>query len=176
MAAVLAAAHAKASPIIAVDLVQSRLDLAKEFGATHTVLVAASIDTASVIQAIKAPTKWDGAGVNYAVEASGSQQAWNMALASLGPGGHLASCGSPGPGRAYDVQPHDLITGAKSWSGVLMGCSNPRSVSHRTCQRIFRGKKLIMALSTVHPIPDRPPQSWKIPYREDDKGISARRH
>ncbi len=64
-AAIMAAAICPLSKIIAVDLKENRLELAKKCGATHTI----NAGSGDVVEAIKKLT--DGRGATYAVECSG---------------------------------------------------------------------------------------------------------
>ena len=64
-AAIMAAAISPLAKIIAIDLKDNRLELAKKCGATHTI----NASSGDVVQMIKDLT--GGRGVNYAVEASG---------------------------------------------------------------------------------------------------------
>jgi aryl-alcohol dehydrogenase len=123
MSAILAAAALDVSTIIAVDFVQSRLDLAKTFGATHTFLASHT----GLLQEIRALTKWK-AGVEYAVDATGNVKALKMAYECMAPYGHLCSCGTPGPGHQPPFDIHSIVCEGKTYSGVLEGGSNPPEV------------------------------------------------
>lgn len=124
MAAILAAKHLGVQTIIAVDLVQSRLELAKEFGATNTVVGS---DTDALDQ-IRSHTKWN-LGVTHAVEATGVLPVLKTAFDSLASFGHLASIGNPGVGITPPFEINDVVNGGKTWSGVIMGGGDPQQVS-----------------------------------------------
>jgi aryl-alcohol dehydrogenase len=124
MAAILAAKHLGVQTIIAVDLVQSRLDLAREFGATHAV-VGSDKD---VLDQIRSHTKWN-LGVTHAVEATGVLPVLKTAFSSLASFGHLASIGNPGVGVTPPFEINDVVNGGKTWSGVIMGGGDPQQVS-----------------------------------------------
>ena len=64
MAAIMAAKIAGCNKVIAVDVVPSRLEMAMELGATHTVN-GKEVDTVAAIKDIT------GGGANYSVECSG---------------------------------------------------------------------------------------------------------
>ncbi len=123
MSSILASAALNVSTIIAVDLVQSRLDLAKTFGATHTFLASDQ----DILDKIRQLTKWK-AGVEYAVDATGNVKALKMAYECMAPFGHLCSCGTPGPGHQPPFDIHDMVCEGKTYSGVLEGGSNPPEV------------------------------------------------
>lgn len=64
-AAIMAAAICPMAKIIAIDLKENRLELAKKCGATHTI----NASSGDVVQAIKDLT--GGKGVDFAVECAG---------------------------------------------------------------------------------------------------------
>jgi alcohol dehydrogenase len=78
------------SKIIAIDLDESRLRRAKDFGATDTVN-SADVDWKDQVLALT-----DGAGVDVAIEAVGIPQTFTMATVLVRPGGHVANIGVHG--------------------------------------------------------------------------------
>lgn len=89
MSAVMAAKMRGAKEIIAVDLQQGRLDLAKRLGATQTLLGNDS-ELLSKIQQICPPN-----GVNYAVDCSGVPKVVETMVECLGTRGRAATVGAP---------------------------------------------------------------------------------
>lgn len=89
MSAVMAAKLRKAKVIIAVDLQQSRLDLAKKLGATHTIL-GNEEDIVAKVHQIAPPN-----GVNFAVDCSGAAKVVETMLDCIGTRGRAASVGAP---------------------------------------------------------------------------------
>ncbi len=83
MSAIAAAAIAGADPIIAVDLVDSKLQFAREFGATHGIN-AANTDPVAAIRAI------NPGGVDYALDAVGAPQTALQILQAVREGGPRA--------------------------------------------------------------------------------------
>jgi len=75
------------SKIIAIDLDASRLQRAKDFGATDTVNSGDSNWKEQVLALT------DGAGVDVAIEAVGVPQTFTMATVLVRPGGHVANIG-----------------------------------------------------------------------------------
>ena len=116
MSALMAAAVSACSTIIAVDTVDSRLDLAMELGATH-VVNAKKADPPTVVKDI---TK--GKGTNYAVDASGTGVTARTALRCTHYFGTLAIIGSGGE-FTLDIGA-DL--GARIITGITEGRSIPR--------------------------------------------------
>lgn len=89
MSAVMAAKLRGAKEIIAIDLQQSRLDLAKKLGATQTVL-GNDPDLIEKVKRICPPT-----GVNYAVDCSGVPAVIESMVDCLGTLGKGATVGAP---------------------------------------------------------------------------------
>jgi Zn-dependent alcohol dehydrogenase len=89
MSAVMAAKIRGAKEIIAIDLQQSRLDLAKSLGATATIL-GSDPDIISKLQEISPPN-----GVNYALDCSGVPAVIETMIKCLGTRGRAASVGAP---------------------------------------------------------------------------------
>jgi threonine dehydrogenase-like Zn-dependent dehydrogenase len=75
-----------AAEIFGIDLNPFRLDVARKFGATH-VIRAGDGAVAEILRATK------GRGVDVAIEALGTQETFENALAVLKPGGTLSSVG-----------------------------------------------------------------------------------
>jgi aryl-alcohol dehydrogenase len=83
LAAVMAASLVGAAPIVGVDVIPGRLELALELGATH-VIDSRQEDIAARLAAIT------GSGVDYVVETTGSPQLHRLAVNMLNPGGRVA--------------------------------------------------------------------------------------
>ncbi|WP_370942223.1 NAD(P)-dependent alcohol dehydrogenase [Amycolatopsis sp. cg5] len=115
LSAVMAAKVAGAGQIIAVDLHDERLDLARELGATH----ALRGDDPDVAERVRAFT---GGGARYGIEATGMPEVAGRAIASLATRGVLALVG-----LMYSdlvIGPMDLAVG-RTLIGVLTGDSVP---------------------------------------------------
>jgi alcohol dehydrogenase len=78
------------SRIISIDLVDSRLEAAKQFGADVTVNNSRE-DTAAIIADIT-----DGLGAEVAIEAVGTSATFELAATLIRPGGHVANIGVHG--------------------------------------------------------------------------------
>jgi aryl-alcohol dehydrogenase len=118
MSAVLAGKVAGAWPLIAIDVLQERLELAKELGASH-VVHAARGNVRDAIREI-APK-----GVRYALETSGVQQSLDDAIACLSTGGECGMVIAPHLGRAYPFSPSEVFTRAASLRGIIQGSAVP---------------------------------------------------
>jgi NDMA-dependent alcohol dehydrogenase len=112
------AAISGAHPIIAVDLNEKKLALAKQFGATHTV-AAGSTDP---VDAVKELT--GGRGVDYAFEVIGVPDVITQAFMAVRRGGKAVIVGVP-PMAAMAAVPGFLLPLAeKSLVGSLYGSAN----------------------------------------------------
>ncbi|ORY87418.1 alcohol dehydrogenase [Leucosporidium creatinivorum] len=119
MAALFAAVYLKLGTIIVVDVLPSKLAMAKGFGAHHVL----DGKDPEVVKKIKELT--GGLGVKWAVEATGNTKVLEMGFKALSNFGHLATCGTPGPGPLPPYQIHDFVNESKTFSGVAEGDSNP---------------------------------------------------
>ena len=115
LSVVMGAVIAGAERIVGVDRVQTKLDLARELGATDTIL---AVDRASTIEAIKEAT--DG-GPDVAFEAIGLQETIEQAIEVLPPGGTGVLVGlTPfGIRASFDVFP--FVDGARRILGSNYG-------------------------------------------------------
>jgi S-(hydroxymethyl)glutathione dehydrogenase/alcohol dehydrogenase len=112
--AIAVAAMCGASPLIAIDRVPAKLELARSLGAIH-VIDSSSGDVGARIQAI-AP-----GGVDLAVEATGVREVMELAHGTVKTGGGLCVLAGNVPhGQKINIDPFDLICGrrlAGSWGG-----------------------------------------------------------
>jgi S-(hydroxymethyl)glutathione dehydrogenase/alcohol dehydrogenase len=102
LSAVMGAVLAGAARIVAVDMAESKLALARELGATDTVLAAADPD--ATVAAVRDLTE---GGPDYAVEAIGRIPTVEQAIAMLPPGGTAVLVGMTAVGKraSFDVFP-----------------------------------------------------------------------
>jgi alcohol dehydrogenase len=97
LAALLTAQFYSPSMIFMIDLDDARLDVAKRFGATHT--LNSSKD--KVVEAILTATK---DGVDVAIEAVGVPQSFDVCQNIVRPGGHIANVGVHGKSVELQIQ------------------------------------------------------------------------
>ncbi|MGX1186450.1 aryl-alcohol dehydrogenase [Pseudomonas sp. F-14 TE3623] len=133
LSAVLAAKVAGASTIIAVDVVPSRLELARELGATHTV----NSREVDVVAAIREATK---GGVNFALECTGRPEVLRNAVDSLGGLGCLGVVGAPSLGTTAEFDVNDLLLGGKSIRGIVEGDSVPQRFIPQLVELFMQGR------------------------------------
>jgi NDMA-dependent alcohol dehydrogenase len=116
------AALAGARMVIAVDVVDFKLEKAKEFGATHTI----NAENKDIVQVVKDLT-W-GVGVDYAFEAIGTPATIGQASACTGKNGTVVVIGmSSFTAESIPVSPLDLVSYQKTLMGTLYGDAQPRN-------------------------------------------------
>lgn len=118
LSAVMAAKIVNCEHIIAVDVHDSRLEKAKELGATH---IINGKNTEDVVEKIKDIT--DG-GTHYAVDTTGVSAVVKQALQALRPRGELAVIGV-GSDFEMDLM-EDLMAEGKMIKGVIEGDAVPK--------------------------------------------------
>jgi S-(hydroxymethyl)glutathione dehydrogenase / alcohol dehydrogenase len=116
--AVQGAAVTGAYPIIAVDVLDQKLEIAREFGATHTINPTRQ-DVAAAVMALT------GHGVDASVVAVGNVQAMSQGLEVLAKQGIEVVLGLPGTGQTFAVDPAVLMSGERRIVGSRYGTSNP---------------------------------------------------
>ncbi len=113
----LAARKAGCQIIIAVDLSSTKLEAAKELGATHTI----SADDPELVQRIKEILP---SGADYSVDASGARRAMETAFEILNTKGICVIAGNLSKDEKISLHPFELIKG-KRIVGTWGGETNP---------------------------------------------------
>ncbi len=118
LCAVMGAVVSRCAPVIAVDMIASKLDMARRFGASHTV-DASQVDASAAIAEICA------GGVDLAIEATGRPVVMATALSVSRPrGGRAVVIGNAPKGQTVVLDPQQLNLG-KSLLGTWGGDSVP---------------------------------------------------
>ena len=108
-----------ASTIVAVDLVDEKLDLAREMGATHTVNPN---DVDDVVERVR---EFCPGGADYAFEMTGHKDVITQALDAVGSRGEVIVVGVPPFGhQSVDLDVYGMLFGEKSVRGSLSGSYN----------------------------------------------------
>jgi Zn-dependent alcohol dehydrogenase len=118
LAAMLGAIAAGAREIVAVDLHDSKLEVAKSLGATATV----NARDPDAIEKVKALTK---GGVDYAFEMAGSVQAMEAAYRITRRGGTTVTAGLPHPEHKWALQQVSLVAEERTVKGSYIGSCVP---------------------------------------------------
>lgn len=132
LSAIMAAKICGCENIIAIDIHESRLELAKELGATYTINSKA---TKNLAQEIKEMTN---GGLHYAVETTGVSSVLKDAVAALRPLGTAAIVGVTGKVE-FDVQ-SEIMADGKILKGVIEGDSVPRVFIPKLIEYYRRGQ------------------------------------
>jgi S-(hydroxymethyl)glutathione dehydrogenase/alcohol dehydrogenase len=112
------AALAAAEPIIAIDVLEGKLDMARQFGATHFVNAAKE----DPVKAVRSLT--DG-GADYAFEVVGSPDAISQAFDMVRAGGEAIMVGVSPYGSRTSIDTGGLLT-EKALRGCVYGSIRPR--------------------------------------------------
>jgi len=118
LASVLGAVAAGARQVIAVDLSEDKLALAKALGATHTF-------NAGAADAIEAIRQASSGGVEYAIEMAGSVRAFELAYKVTRRGGVTVTAGLPNPSSLWSMAPVQLVAEERTIKGSYVGTCVP---------------------------------------------------
>lgn len=145
--ALLAAGCGCTGHLIAVDVEDAKLTLAKKLGATHTIN-AKSEDVLAAIHKIT-----EGKGVDFAIEAAGHKSAMETAFKSVREwGGTCVLAGNIAKGTFIESNPFDFIKGKKligSWGG---GVQPDRDIPMFLDRFIHSDSKLESLISHTMPL------------------------
>jgi alcohol dehydrogenase len=119
LSAVMGAKAVGAGPIVAVDLLESKLALARKLGATHVVHAAA----ADAVEQIRAATH---AGADYALECAGHPDALALAYSATRRGGTTIAVGLPSPKLTFPLSHLSLVADERTIKGSFMGSCVPQ--------------------------------------------------
>jgi aryl-alcohol dehydrogenase len=118
LSAVMAAKIAGCATIIACDVIDTRLDMAKELGATHTIN---SRNTLSVVDEVKKITR---IGTNYAIDCTGIGVCVRQSLNCVR---SLGTCVVLGATQELTIHVENELMGTgKKLVGIVEGCSVPQ--------------------------------------------------
>ncbi|HEY2833346.1 MAG TPA: Zn-dependent alcohol dehydrogenase [Sporichthyaceae bacterium] len=130
LTAIQGARLAGAGRILAIDLVETKLDLAHTLGATD-VIPARDADLVAAVRDLTA-----GRGADVTIEAVGAQVTVDAAIRMTDKGGEVVFVGAGGPQTRIDIpQFRGLVGSAKTLKGCLFGAADihrdiPRFVEH----------------------------------------------
>jgi aryl-alcohol dehydrogenase len=146
MSAVLAAVVCGCTTIIGVDIHPDRLEMAKEFGATHTL-------NASKEDPVKAILDITGGGPEFSLECVGNPAVFRQAVDILP---RLGVCGLLGvvpPGTEVGLN-MDLIMNGRTVTGILGGDAIPDLFIPRLIDLYSQGRFPFDRLITFYPFDD----------------------
>jgi NDMA-dependent alcohol dehydrogenase len=131
---VMGAALVGAHPIIVADVVDSKLETAMDFGATHAV----NARTQDLVESVRELTR--GEGVDFSFEAIGNPKTMTQAYQSLRRGGVATAVGIVPAGSEMTVSAGDLVYMEKTLKGSYYGSTRPQADMPRLLQLYKAGK------------------------------------
>lgn len=141
LASVMGAAASGAETVVAVDLFEHKLALARELGATHTFNAADPDLVAKVRDATRG-------GVDVALEFAGSVKALEAAYVMTRRGGCTVTAGLPHPSSILSLSPLSLVAEERTLKGSYLGSGVPSRDIPRFLGLYNRGKLPIDKLLT----------------------------
>ena len=108
-----------AAIIIAADIRDNKLEMAKTFGATHTINTSTNEDAAKKVKEIT------GLGVDYSFDAVSIDKTQALAFDALAPGGHAVAVGISAATVRAQYSPLAMVFGEKTVSGTFYGSVRP---------------------------------------------------
>jgi NDMA-dependent alcohol dehydrogenase len=148
------AAIAGAHPIVAVDVADTKLALAKQFGATHT------INAATEENVVRAAKKLTGGGPDYCFECIGLGRTVEQAFRSLRKGGKAIVVGVTRGEESVPVRPVSLTFEEKTLTGSYFGSARPREDFPRLLALYRAGRLKLDELITHRYRIDEAPQAF----------------
>lgn len=146
LAALLGAVAAGANPVVAVDVREDKLALARDLGATHTILAGPEVDVAAAVRCAV------HGGVEVAVETVGHEQVLAQAYQSTRRGGLTVTVGLPHPARQFAVPAVSLVAEERTVKGSYMGSCIPRRDVPRFIA-LYRAGRLPVERLLTHRLP-----------------------
>jgi aryl-alcohol dehydrogenase len=134
-------------PIIAVDIHNSRLNLARDLGATHTIN---HTDRSSVVTKIRELT---GEGVRFSLETSAQPSVLREAVETLMPAGTCVLLGSARSGTEVTLEMPFLQFG-RVVHGIIQGESRPKELIPKLVELLMQGKMPIDRMITFYSLCD----------------------
>ncbi|MGJ7509819.1 Zn-dependent alcohol dehydrogenase [Variovorax sp. GT1P44] len=146
---------AGATMIVAVDMLASKLELAKVFGATHV------IDASKSENVVKELRKLTGGGADYAFECVGHGEIVAQAYACLRKGGTAIVVGLAGPTNTTTLKTASFALEEKGIKGSYYGSTRPRHDFPRLLALYQAGKLKLDELITHRYRIDEAPQAFE---------------
>ncbi|MDH3308215.1 MAG: Zn-dependent alcohol dehydrogenase [Acidimicrobiia bacterium] len=139
--AVQGAAVTGAYPIIGIDVLDSKLELAREFGATHTI-------NPTKVDLLEEIHKLTGTGVDASIVAVGNTTAMQQGLEILAKQGVEVVLGLSETGSTFPVDPRLLMAGERRILGSRYGSSNPMVEFPKMIELAMAGRLKVAELVT----------------------------
>ncbi|KAJ5295933.1 hypothetical protein N7508_010754 [Penicillium antarcticum] len=144
LAALLAARSQGVENVIAVDLVDAKLELAKSLGASHTV------NTKNIPDLKAHLLELFPEGVHRVLDTTGVTPLLQVGIDSLGHEGILAIVGVARPGSTLNIDPLSLMMGCKRVVGAIEGCADPATLVPQLIELYKQGKFPVNKLAKIY--------------------------
>jgi S-(hydroxymethyl)glutathione dehydrogenase/alcohol dehydrogenase len=154
LSAIQGARIAGADRIVAVDTLQEKLDLAKRFGATDTLLARPGEDL------VKPLKKLTGGGPDYAFECVGSGELQSAAYRAIARGGMAVVVGVAKPSDSTSIRSMTTVFEEKTLTGSYFGSCVPRVDFPRMLALYLKGELKLAELITKRYRVDEAPQAF----------------
>ena len=145
LSGLMAARIAGCDPIIAVDVHEKRLVLARELGATHVINHTGRTDVVAEIRKITGP------GVRFSLETSAQPAVLREAVEALMPAGTCVLLGSARSGTEVSLEMPFLQFG-RVVRGIIQGESHPREFIPKLVDFLLQGKMPVDRMMTFYPL------------------------
>ncbi len=145
LCALMAAESLGVEIIIAVDIVEDKLALAKTLGASTTI----NSKSGSAVSQIKELT---GRGANYSIDCTGIVSVIEDAVEYIGPLGTAAIVGVPPGGKGLKIDPLPFLLENKKLVGIIEGDSDPTQFIPQLMEMHQAGKFPVEKLCKTYPI------------------------
>ena len=144
LSAVMAGKLVGAGRIIAIDRVASRLDLARELGATDTINVTMESAPARIRDIT-------GAGADFTFETTANMGVLRQAIDVLAPRGTCGFVGGAPKGAEVTIDVEHVMTGGRTIRGIIEGDTNPDVFLPKLIELHRLGRFPIEKLVTFYP-------------------------
>lgn len=145
LSAVMAARLAGAAIIIAVDVVPSRLELARELGATHVI----NSREQDIVEAVRASSP---GGVDFALESTGRVDVLEQGITALAKLGVIGVVGASKMGTLASFDVNNLLMGGRTIRGVVEGDSVPQVFIPQLVELYLQGRFPFDRLVKFYPL------------------------
>jgi alcohol dehydrogenase len=143
LSSLLGAIAAGARRVVAVDLSDDKLGLARQLGATDTF----NAGSADAVNEIREAT---GGGLEYAFEMAGSVRAMDLAYKITRRGGTTVTAGLPPPTHTFNIPQVNLVAEERTVKGSYIGTCVPTRDLPRYIELYRRGKLPVDRLMSDH--------------------------
>lgn len=147
IAALMAAKYIGAGQIIAVDIVESKLKLAQELGATDIINSKEKTDTVAAVKELTG-----GKGAHYTIDCTGLLPVIQTMVNCLQPEGTAAVVGVPPPDSKIEIDPLMFLLDNKKLMGVIEGDSNPEEFIPKLIKMHQEGRFPIEKICKTYPV------------------------